>query len=75
MPCSSVEAQGQRTRFHTAIDIAVRALIRDFDPDCLATAARDAYPVDHGFAASEDRFNNRHAVESSVLSHADLLGR
>ena len=70
-----MEAQGQTTRFHTAIDIAVRALIREFDPDCLATAARDAYPVYHGFTASEDRFINHHADASSELSHADSLGR
>ena len=61
LSCSSKEAQGQRTRLHTAIDIAARAIIRDLNPECHVTAARDAYPVDHGFAASEDKFLNHHA--------------
>ena len=61
LSCPSKEAQGQRTRLHTAIDIAARAIIRDLDSECLVTAARDAYPVDHGFAASEDKFLNHRA--------------
>ena len=75
LSCSSVEGQGQRTTFHTAIDFAVRALIREFDPECLATAARDAYPVDDGFTASEDKFINYHTDASSEFSHVDSLGR
>lgn len=53
LACASIEAQTQRTRLHTAMDVAVRAMIRELDPERVATGAKDAYPADHGMRVSE----------------------
>ena len=51
--CASSEAQSQRTRLHTAMDVASRSLVQELDPECVVTSSGDAYPADHGMRVSE----------------------
>ena len=41
------------TRLHTHMDVAFRAMVRELDPERVATGSKDAYPADHGMGVSE----------------------
>ena len=45
LACTSLSqvAQAQRNRLHNAMNVAMRLLIRDLDPELLVTGALDAY--------------------------------
>jgi hypothetical protein len=72
LACCSVEAQTTRTRLHTAMDVAVRVLLHDLDPECIVTGAKDAYPADHGMAVSRDY---PEAVNHRADAYVEFPGR
>ena len=64
LSCSSSEARANRTKLHTAMEVASRLLLRELDPQLIVNGANDAYPVDYGFAAMKTEFINHHADAS-----------
>ena len=65
LSCPSKVAQGQRTRLHTAMDIAVRLLFRELDSELTATGTQDAYPANKRFAVSNQ-------CPEALNHHADI---
>ena len=46
------QKQPNRTRLHTAMDVAARTLLTELVPSLVVTGSKDAYPSNHGFAVS-----------------------
>ena len=52
LACGNIKAQPNRTRLHTAMDVAARTLLTELVPSLVVTGSKDAYPSDHGLAVS-----------------------
>jgi hypothetical protein len=57
------------------MDVAVRAMIRELDPERVATGAKDSYPADHGMRVSEahpEAINHR--PDACIFDHGTGTG-
>ena len=67
LACGNIKAQPNRTRLHTAMDLAARTLLTELAPSLVVTGSKDAYPSDHdGLAVSA-----AHPASEAVNHRAD----